>query len=140
MEGSSGCLSSNFKTPCPSISPMTSPRDSDALLCLIRAYTIYVNRSQEWLIAVPLDQQPVELWLVPRSTIPASPDFLSDSFKRLVRDSRRAFGGVEALWRGPRALAGPEVPIGIHQMRKLAATYAIQAGQHEQLVKVKLGF
>ena len=47
---------------------------------------------------------------------------------------------MEALWRGTRALAGPEVPIGIHQMRKLAATYAIQAGQDEQLIKVKLGF
>ena len=47
---------------------------------------------------------------------------------------------MEALWKGTRVLAGPEVPIGIHQMRKLAATYAIKAGQDEKLVKVKLGF
>ena len=33
-----------------------------------------------------------------------------------------------------------EDPIGVHQMRKLAATYAIQVGQDEQVVKVKLGF
>ena len=40
--------SPNFQPPCPSISPMTS-RESDEWLCPIRAYTIYLNRSQEWL-------------------------------------------------------------------------------------------
>ena len=54
---------------------------------------------------------------------------LSDSFKRLVRDSSRAVGGVEALWRDQSALAGPEVPFGILQMRLMAVTYDIQAGQ-----------
>ena len=51
----------DFQPPCPSISPMTSPRESDEVLCPIRAYTIYLNRSQEWLSALPVDRQPLEL-------------------------------------------------------------------------------
>ena len=72
--------------------------------------------------------------------MPASAEFLSDAFVNLVKDSRRAIRGVEALMRDPSLLGGPEVPIGIHQTRKLAAAYAIQVGQDEQVVKVKLGF
>ena len=63
---------------------------------------------------------------------------MSDLFKSLVRDSFQALGGVGALLRVNRA--DVDGPIGIHQMRKLAATYAIQVGQEEQVVKVKLGF
>ena len=33
-----------------------------------------------------------------------------------------------------------EDAIGVHHMRKLAATYAIQVGQPEDRVRVKLGF
>ena len=42
--------------------------------------------------------------------------------------------------RDPRSLGGPEVPIGIHQTRKLAAAYSLQVGHDEQVVKSKMGF
>ena len=47
---------------------------------------------------------------------------------------------MEALWKDQSALAGPEVPFGILQMRLMAVTYDIKAGQDEQLIIVKLGF
>ena len=117
--------SPNFQPPCPSISPMTSPRESDSLLCPVRAYRIYLGRSREWLSRFPFDLHPIELLLVPRTAIPASAEFLSETFINLVKDSRRAIGGIDALMRDPRVLDGPEVPIGIHQTRKFAAAYAI---------------
>ena len=99
---------------------------------------MYVIKSQEWLGRLPPDRRPLELWLVPGTASPASPDFLSKLFKKLVSDSRRAFAGVGSLVRGRRPVE--KIHIGIHQMRKLAASYAIQVGQEEQQVKIKLGF
>ena len=55
----------NFQPPCPSIGPMTSRRDSDLLQCPIRAYKIYMSRSQEWLDTVSPDLWPLGLLLVP---------------------------------------------------------------------------
>ena len=43
-------------------------------------------------------------------------NFLSDSFKNLVKVSSQAFGSVEALLRDLRVLARSEVPIGILQL------------------------
>ena len=34
----------------------------------------------------------------------------------------------------------PSVDVGIHQIRKLAASHAIRAGQKEQIIKEKMGF
>ena len=99
---------------------------------------MYINRSQEWLERLPPDRRPLDLWLVPGTASPASPNFISMLFKKLVSDSRRAFGGVETLVRGSRERE--KVPIGIHQMRKLAATYASLAGHEEQQIRIKLGF
>ena len=76
--------------------------------------------------------------LVPGTARPTSEELISDLFKSLVKDSYRLLGGVNALVRADRA--DLEDPIGVHQMRKLAATYAIQVGQSEQVVRVKLGF
>ena len=84
------------------------------------------------------DLWPLGLLLVPGTARPASEDLISDLFKSLVQVSYRLLGGVGALVRANRA--DLEDPIGVHQMRKLAATYAIQVGQEEQVVKVKLGF
>ena len=67
-------------------------------------------------------------------------DFLSELFTNLIKDSRRSRGGISNLVRDPRSLGGPEVPIGIHQTRKLAAAYSLQVGQDEQVVKSKMGF
>ena len=99
---------------------------------------MYVDKSQEWLARLPPDRRPLDLWLVPGTASPASPNFISMLFKKLVSDSRRAFAGVGSLVRGRRPVE--KIHIGIHQMRKLAASYAIQVGQEEQQVKIKLGF
>ena len=94
--------SPSFCPPSPSISPLISNRESDKVQCPVRAYKLYVAKSQEWLSRLPSDNRSLDLWLVPGTASPASPDFLSKFFKKLVFDSRRAFndfsrGGVLVL-------------------------------------------
>ena len=68
-------------------------------------------------------------------------EYLSELFTNLVKDSRRSVGGITNLVRDSRrSLRGPEVDIGIHQTRKLAAAYSLQVGHDEQVVKSKMGF
>ena len=132
--------SPEFQPLCPSISPLTSTRDSDKLLCPVRAYRIYLDRSWEWLSKFPAEQHPLVLWSVPMTASQASMDFLSELFSDLVKDSRRSIRGVNNLVRGSRRpLRGPKVDIGIHQTRKLAAAYSLQVG-HDEVVKSKIGF
>ena len=105
-----------------------SVRDSDRLLCPVRAYNIYFDRSLEWLGQFPISSYPRTLWSVPLTSQEASADYLSQLFKDLVRDSRRYFGLSSA------------VEISVHQTRKFAASYSIQVGQDEQVVKARMGF
>ena len=100
-----------FQPTCPSISKLISSRDSDKLLCPVRAYKAYLERTQYWLDWNPGDHHPEVLWLVPSSTHQASADYLSDLFKILVGDSRRFLGKSSE-------------EVGIHQIRKLAASHA----------------
>ena len=115
-----------FQPACPSISKLISGKDSDKLLCPIRAYNIYLERSQYWLDRNPEDIPPEVLWLVLSSTRQASAEYLADLFRALVGDSRRF-------------LRRPSEEVGIHQARKLAASHALGEGQDEQVVKVKMG-
>ena len=116
-----------FQPECPSVSALISSRETDRVLCPVRAYKIYLERSQNWLSRFPADHHPKVLWSLPLSTRQASAEYLSDLFRALVGDSRRFLGE-------------PEVVIGMHQVRKLAASHALQEGQDEQVIKVKMGF
>ena len=109
------------------VSALVSSRETGKFLCPVRAYKIYLECSQNWLNRFPADQHPKVLWSVPMSTRQASAEYLSDLFRALVGDSRRFLGE-------------PEVMIGMHQVRKLAASHALQEGQDEQVIKVKMGF
>ena len=125
--------SPDFQPLCPSISPLTSTRDSDKVLCPVRAFRIYLDHSWDWLSMFPAEQHPLELWPVPMTARQASMEFLSELFTNLVKDSRRSVGGITNLVRDSRrSLRGPEVDIGIHQTRKLAAAYFLQVGHDEQ--------
>ena len=92
----------SFRPQSPSISPMSSHWESDYVHCPVRAYKMYVTKSQEWLGRLPPDRRPSDLWLVPGTASPASPDFISRLFKKVVFDSRREFRGVSSLVRGRR--------------------------------------
>ena len=117
---------------------MRSRREEDLLQCPCRAYNIYLRRSQEWLNTVSPETWPVNLLLVPGTHSPASDNVISVLFKDLVKDSYRLLGGARTLFRDDNTVM--EDAIGVHQMRKLAATYAIKVGQPEEKVRVKLGF
>ena len=116
----------DFQPSSPSISRLISSRDSDKFLCPVRAYKAYLKRSQFWLDRNPGTLLPEVLWLFPLSAHKASADYLSDLFGILVADSRL---------RGE-----PREEVGIHQIRKLAASHAMCEGQDEEVVKSKMGF
>ena len=97
-----------------------------------------MERSQEWLDTVVPEYRPRNLLLVLGSPRPISDDLISKLFVGLVKDAYRLMGGVDALVRVNTA--DLDHPIGIHQMRKLAATYAWKVGRSEELVREKLGF
>ena len=88
---------------------------------------IYLDRAQVWWDRNPDREHHNFLWTVPSSTHQASPEYLSNLFQALVGDSRR-FSGE------------PGADVGIHQIRKLAASHSIQEGQDEQTIKEKMGF
>ena len=120
--------SPKFQPPNPSISYLISNRASDILLCPVRAYKIYVLRSLDWLEGVPLGIRPMSLWSIPSSPNPASILFLTKIFKSVVEDSRK-----------DKFLTN-KVPIGPHQMRKFAASYANKVGQVEDRIRINMGF
>ena len=117
-----------FQPLCPSICFLESARVSDRFLCPVQAYNIYFDRSLEWLGRFPIHLCPRTLWSVPLTAQEASTEYLSQIFKDLVKDSRRYFG------------LRSEVEISIHQTRKFAASYSIQVGHDEQVVKSRMGF
>ena len=116
----------DFQPSCPSISRLISRRVSDKFLCPVRAYKAYLERTQFWLDRNPGTLLPEVLWLFPWSTHKASADYLSELFGILVGESRL---------RGE-----PREEVGIHQIRKLAASHAMCEGQDEEVVKSKMGF
>ena len=117
-----------FRPPCPSVCTMSAFRDSDRLLCPVRAYGIYFDRSLEWLSKFPVEELPQTLWSVPLTAKEASVEFLSQLFKDLVKDSRSSLG------------LRSEMEISVHQTRKFAASYSIQVGHDEQVVRSRMGF
>ena len=117
----------DFWPACSSIGTLISSIETDRVLCPVRAYTIYMECSQTWLNKSPTDQHPKVLWSVPLSMRQASANCLADLFRALLGDSRKYLGETG-------------VDLGIHQLRNLAASHALNEGQDEQLIKVKMGF
>ena len=130
--------SPDFHPASPSVSRMSSIRAEDDFQCPIRALNIYIERSKAWLDTVAVEYRPRNLFLVPGSPKPISDDLISKLFVGLIKDAYKLMGGVDTLMRVNTA--DLDHPIGIHQMRKLAATYAWKVGRSEELVREKLGF
>ena len=115
--------------PAPSISPMSSPRSSDRLLCPVRAYDVLLERSQHWLGGDPRPlRHESPLWIDHLTGASLDIPALSRMFCSLVKDFRRDSG------------LSVSIRIGPHQMRKLAASYARQVGHEEGLVQRLMGF
>ena len=121
-------LSPLFQAASPSIRRLFSGVPRDRLLCPVRAYNILVSRSLDLVEDVPLSHRHHRLWVNPRTLLPASKGSLSRWFVNLVIDSRRHCGEFDP------------VPIGPHQMRKLAASYSSFLGQDEDAVLRAMGF
>ena len=116
--------------PCPpSISPIGSSSSRDVLLCPVRAYQIYKDRSEPWLEDVPLllrHRSP--LWSLPGQTVPSPVRTLTAWFISLVKDYRRRDG------------LSTDISVGPHQMRKFAASYSLHLGQNPEGVRKTMGF
>lgn len=122
-------LSPSFRPCPPSISPLCSPRSRDVLLCPVRAYQIYRDRSSVWLEDVPLlHRLRSPLWSLPGQAIPSPVRTLTSWFVSLVRDCRRRDG------------LSTDVSVGPHQMRKFAASYSLHLGHPPESVWKKMGF
>ncbi|CAL4063514.1 unnamed protein product, partial [Meganyctiphanes norvegica] len=117
-----------FRPSCPSLGTMKSTRSMDLLLCPVRAYNIYLDRTTHWLDEVPLAHRHRFLWTLQDPTRSPSIRVLSECFKSLVKDARHLNGIFS------------QVQIGPHQMRKLSASYADQVGQEETRVMRIMGF
>ena len=117
----------DFQPASPSISRLISDRRSDKLLCPVRAYFRYLDRSELWWENNPNSTYHDFLWTVPSSTIQASSHFILTLIQDLVGTARRDAGERR-------------VEFGVHQNRKLAASHSTQAGHNERIIKEKMGF
>ena len=119
---------SSFQSSHPSIGCFSPDGSMVDTLCPVRAYNIFLERSSLWLTALPSSQRHQFLWAHPSSPSPRNAKSLSALFISLVKDCRY-------LHRLPA-----DIPIGPHQMRKLAASYAARVGQPESRVLSVMGF
>ena len=119
---------SSFQSSHPSIGYFSPDGSLVDTLCPVRAYTIFLERSSLWLQALPSSQRHLFLWAHPSSPSPRNARSLSALFISLVKDCRY----IHHL--------PADVPIGPHQMRKLAASYAARVGQPESRVLSVMGF
>ena len=118
-----------FQTPCPSLKPLTINRSGqDNLLCPVRAYKIYLERSRSKLERVPLNNRTKSLWVHNKITREANKTYLTKLFIDVVKDCR-IYNDLD-----------PNIPIGPHQVRKLSASYGIQVGQDIEVLRKTMGF
>ena len=117
-----------FQSSQPSIRYFSSDGALVDTLCPVRAYSIFLDRSSQWLDSLPTPQRHEFLWAHHSSPTPRNAKSLSALFISLVRDCR-------FLHRLPA-----DISIGPHQMRKLAASYAARVGQQESQVLSVMGF
>ena len=113
-----------FQPDCPSISFLAIDGSTDLSLCPVRAYKIFLSRSPSShgdLISQPF-------WSHPTKSAPVSTSQLTGLFIGVVKDCLLA-SGLPA-----------SVPIGPHQMRKLAASLSNLVGHNEEIVRKRMGF
>ena len=87
-------LELDFQPAWPSISRLISNSDSDRFLCPVRAYMMYLEKSQVWWDRNPEDEQHEFLWTVPLPTFQASPEYFVNLIGGLVGDLRRFLGNL----------------------------------------------
>ena len=117
-----------FASSFPSILRLHSTIRSHLLHCPVRACSIYMDRASSWMEILPPSRRHSFFWSysahgrkIPRSA-------LTKLFISLVLEARGLSGD------------NSHVPVGPHQMRKLAASYAVWAGQDEQIILSCMGF
>ena len=116
-----------FQPKNPSIARLFSNRPTDNSLCPVRAYFEYLNRSRMWWqrdLNAPFHRF---LWTVPSSTIQASSNLILKLIQDLIGSALRDAGKNM-------------VEVGVHQIRKLAASYSFNVGHNIGIIKEKMGF
>ena len=116
-----------FQPKNPSIARLFSNRPTDNSLCPVRAYFEFLDRSGMWWQADPNAPSHSFLWTVPSTTIQASSNLILKLIQDLVGSALRDAGKNR-------------VEVGVHQIRKLAASHSTQAGHNERVIKEKIGF
>ena len=98
-----------FQTPCPSIEEISVNNGQDVILCPVRTFKSYRERTTTMLEHVPPLLRPKSLWVHPRFRLNRKIDikYLSNIFIELIKDTR-IFNDLN-----------PEIPIGPHQTKKL---------------------
>ena len=117
-----------FSPSCPSIAELILPTGVPSLLCPVRAYRIFAERAALWQAPGTLDGAPVPLWIKPNRSSPNTILELSTTFIKLIKSYRINAG------------LSPDIPIGPHNTRKFAGSYAIQMGQKRKTVIKVMGF
>ena len=121
--------SPDFVPSPPSISCFAFTQPIGRLLCPVRAYHIYWQRSHEWLDDVPLSQRHRPfLWSHPDHALHHIIGSLTKWFISLIKDCRQRDG------------LSLDIRIGPHQTRKFAGSYSAQAGHDMQRVRKVMGF
>ena len=119
----------SFQPLPPSISRMPSMRYPANLLCPVRAYQIYWDRSQDWMDGFPLAiRRRHILWSKPDGPLTFPVKSLTDWFCSLILDYRSRDG------------LSTNIRVGPQQTRKLAASYSAMLGHDEQRVRKAMGF
>ena len=117
-----------FSPSCTSIAELILPTGVPSLLCPVRAYRIFAERAALWQAPGTLDGAPVPLWIKPNRSSPNTILELSTMFIKLIKSYRINAG------------LSPDIPIGPHNTRKFAGSYAIQMGQKRKTVIKVMGF
>ena len=111
-----------FQPPSPSMNRLVSENLS---LCPVRAYKIYLEKSQCFLIPPNIQSF---LWVLPNTPDNLILKKLTSTFISVVKDALRD------------ADLSFDISIGPHQMRKLSASHAWKAGQDEEIIREIMGF
>ena len=111
-----------FQPPSPSMNRLVSENLS---LCPVRAYKIYLEKSQCFLIPPNIQSF---LWVLPNTPDNLILKKLTSTFISVVKDALRD------------ADLSIDISIGPHQMRKLSASHAWKAGQDEEIIREIMGF
>ena len=117
-----------FRPDSPSISYLASDGSVSLSLCPVRAYKTLLSFSTLWVDRLGPQGYHTSLWAQPAGPLPLSVKQLTAMFISVVKDALSDAGLSTSL------------PIGPHQVRKLAASHSRRAGRDEQAVRRLMGF